>query len=116
MMKRRRFVAIVGGALFGLSHTQRAPGQATVRRIGFFSAFSRADIENFLGQVRPELEKLGWTDGRNIVLLEPRTTEGRNERLPSMAVELVAQGPDLILSRPCRPHARSCRPRRQYPS
>ena len=96
-MKRRRFVAIVGGALFGLSHTQRAPGQATVRRIGFFSAFSRADIENSLGQVRPELEKLGWTDGRNIVLLEPRTTEGRNERLPSMAVELVAQGPDLIL-------------------
>ena len=31
------------------------------------------------------------------MFLEPRTTEGRNERLPSMAAELVAQGPDLIL-------------------
>jgi putative ABC transport system substrate-binding protein len=96
-MKRRRFVAIFGGALFGLSRTLQAQGQVTTRRIGFLSAFSRADMENFLGQLRPELEKLGWTDGRNIVLLEPRTTEGRNERLPSMAVELVAQGPDLIL-------------------
>jgi putative ABC transport system substrate-binding protein len=47
--------------------------------------------------LRPELEKLGWTDGRNLVLLEPRTTDGANDRLPSMAAELVADGPDLIL-------------------
>ena len=66
-MKRRRFVAIVGGAVFGLSHTPPAPGQTTARRIGFLSAFSRSDMEYFLGQLRPELEKLGWTDGRNIV-------------------------------------------------
>ena len=97
MIDRRTFVAIAGGALFGLSPNLRAQGQATTRRIGFLSAFSRADIEAFLSQLRPELEKLGWTDGRNIVLLEPRTTEGRNERLPSVAAELVAQGPDLIL-------------------
>ena len=31
------------------------------------------------------------------MFLELRTTEGRNERLPSVAGELVAQGPDLIL-------------------
>jgi putative ABC transport system substrate-binding protein len=94
---RRTFVVITGGALLGLSLNLRAQGQATPRRIGFLSAFARAEIEALLSELRPELEKLGWTDGRNIVLLEVRTTEGRNERLPSMAAELVAQGPDLIL-------------------
>jgi putative ABC transport system substrate-binding protein len=72
-------------------------GQVTRRRIGFFSPFPRADIEDFLSLLRPELEKLGWVDGRNIVLLEPRTTEGANDRLPATAAELVAQAPDLIL-------------------
>jgi len=75
----------------------RAQCQPAARRIGFLSAFARAEIEDFLGQLRPMLEKLGWTDGRNIALLEPRTAAGRNELLPTLAVELVAQSPDLIL-------------------
>jgi putative ABC transport system substrate-binding protein len=72
-------------------------GQTTVHRIGFLSPFARGDIEDFLSLLRPELEKLGWVDGRNILLLEPRTTEGANDRLPATAAELVAQAPDLIL-------------------
>src|SRR5438552_9823220 len=96
-MNRRTFLAIGGGALLPLFLILPAQGQEKIRHIGFLSAFSRADIDAFLSQLRPELEKLGWTDGRNIVLLEPRTTEGMNERLPSVASELVAQGPDLIL-------------------
>jgi putative ABC transport system substrate-binding protein len=97
VISRRTFVVIIGGGVLGLSLNLRAQGQATPHRIGFLSAFARSEIEALLSELRPELEKLGWTDGRNIVLLEVRTTEGRNERLPSMAAELVAQGPDLIL-------------------
>ena len=74
-----------------------ASGQVTVRRLGFLSPFSRSDIEDFLSLLRLELEKLGWTYGRNIILLEPRTTEGANDRLPAMAAKLVSQAPDLIL-------------------
>jgi putative ABC transport system substrate-binding protein len=96
-MDRRTFVAITGCALVGLSPNLRAQGQATTRRIGFLSSFPRADVEAILSQLRAELEKLGWTDGRNIVFLEPRTTDGDNARLPSVANELVAQGPALIL-------------------
>ncbi len=96
-MDRRTFVAITGGALLGLSPNLRAQGQVKTRHIGFLSVFPRADVESFLGLLRPELEKLGWSDGRNIVLLEPRTTEGENDRLPSVASEVVSQGPDLIL-------------------
>ena len=76
---------------------QCVQGQVTARRIGFFSPFARADVEDFLSLLRRELEKLGWADGRNIILLEPRTTEGASDRLAGTAAELVAQAPDLIL-------------------
>jgi putative ABC transport system substrate-binding protein len=96
-MDRRTFVAVTAGVLLGLAPEPRAQGQAAARRIGMLSAFARAEVEAFLALLRPELERLGWTDGRNIAFLELRTTEGRNERLPSMAGELVAEGPDVIL-------------------
>ena len=69
-MDRRTFVAKTGGALLGLSPNLRAQGQVAVRRIGYLSMLPRADAEAFLDQLRPELEKHGWTDGRNIVFLE----------------------------------------------
>ncbi len=96
-MDRRTFVAIAGGALVGLSPNLRGQGQVTPRRIGTLSAFAHAEVVALVNLLRPELEKLGWIDGRNIVLLEPRTTEGRNDRLPSLAEGLVAQSPDVIL-------------------
>jgi putative ABC transport system substrate-binding protein len=97
-MDRRAFVATAAGAMFATPVGLRAQSAAPARRIAFLSAFPSADIEVALGQIRAELEKLGWTDGRNIVLLAPRTAEGRYELLPTMAAEVVAQGPDLILT------------------
>jgi len=97
-MDRRTVVTVCAGALLGWSAKPRAQSQGTPRRIGFLTPHRRVDVEVTLGQIRTELEKLGWTDGRNIVLLEPKTAEGRNELLPAMAAELVAQGPDLILA------------------
>ena len=97
MMDRRSFFVIAGGALLGLSPGLRAQRQTAPHRIGFLSAFARGEVDALVGELRPELEKLGWTDGRNIVLLEPRTTEGSNDRLPAFAAEIVAQSPDLIL-------------------
>jgi putative ABC transport system substrate-binding protein len=95
MTDRRAFIATVGSAMFAAPARLRA--QATARRIAFLSTFARADIDVVLGLIRAELEKLGWTDGHNIVLLEPRTSESRNELLPALAAEIVTQGPDLIL-------------------
>lgn len=96
-MKRRTIIAASGGTLLGVSIFERARAQAAPRRIGFLSGFNRALVDAFLSELRPELEKLGWTEGRNFVVLEPRTAEGANERLPALAAELVAQTPDLIL-------------------
>ena len=96
-MDRRTFVAMTAGVLLGLSTHLCAQAPATTRRIGFLTMVPRANMEAFLAQLRPELEKLGWTEGRNFVFLEPRTGGSDNARLPSLASELVAQGPDLIL-------------------
>lgn len=96
MIHRRTFVATAGFATFALPAGLLA--QAAARRVAFLSAFARADVEAALDLIRAELKHLGWSDGRNVVLMEPRTAEGRNELLPSMAAEVVAQGPDLILA------------------
>jgi len=96
-MDRRNFMVIGGVGSLALYLNQRAHSQVAPRRIGFLAMVPRANMEAFLAQLRPELEKLGWTDGKNIALLEPRTGDSENARLPSLASELVALGPDLIL-------------------
>jgi len=68
-----------------------------VPRIGFLAVGSREGraflIEGFLQGLREH----GYVEGRNI-LIEYRFSEGRNERLPDLAVELVSLKVDLILA------------------
>jgi putative tryptophan/tyrosine transport system substrate-binding protein len=96
-MQRRTFAGLAGAAVLALSFGVLAQGAAARRRIGFLSAFAQGEVETVRGELARELAKLGWVDGRTIEFLHVRTTEGRNERLPSMAAELVAERPDLIL-------------------
>ena len=75
------------------------PGQqaAKVRRIGFLAVGSRAGraflIEGFLRGLREH----GYIEGQNIVI-EYRFSEGRNDRLPELAAELVELKVKLILA------------------
>ena len=96
-MDRRTFVAIAGAALLPLPADVRAQAKEPVRRVGFLSGFARRDVDAFRAPLQAELEKLGWVHGRNLALLEFKTSEGRNERLPMLAAELVADAPDVIL-------------------
>src|SRR5262245_24709947 len=70
---------------------------AKVPRIGFLAVGSREGraflIEGFLQGLREH----GYVEGRNI-LIEYRFSDGRNERLPNLAVELVTLKVDLILA------------------
>jgi putative ABC transport system substrate-binding protein len=95
MIDRRRIV-VGAGAVLAWSGGRHAWSQAKPRRIVFLTVFARADAEALLGLMRSELQKLGWTDGRSLTL-ELRSTEGRNELLPAVAAEIVAQAPDLLL-------------------
>ena len=50
-----------------------------------------------IGAFRQHLQELGWMDGRNITI-ETRWAEGKADRLPTLAKELVALGVDVIVT------------------
>jgi len=95
--RRRVLRAATAGALVVSLVLPSARGQAKVRRIGLLSGFARADVEASVTRLRQELEKLGWLEGRNITVLEPRAADGINERLPALAADVLAEAPDLIV-------------------
>ena len=99
MKRRDAFGTLVVLALGGLVGTRalRAQGTAAPRRIAMLSGFGAADTKAFLDLMQPELERVGWAPGRDVVLLLPRTAEGRYERLSGLAAEVLAERPDVIL-------------------
>ena len=96
-MHKRVFLKALGAAagLWPLA----ARAQAT-KRIGVLSPLAEDDTEaqRELRSFRHRLGELGWTDGRNL-RLDHRWTGGDFARLPTTASELLAQKPDVILSR-----------------
>ena len=97
--RRLLFLGSLVLAAFGLLSgcEMRDPPAAKVPRIGFLAVGSREGrafvIEGFLQGLREH----GYVEGQNIVI-EYRFSEGRNERLPELAAELVALKVDLILA------------------
>ena len=67
-MRRREFIAMISGGAAAWSLAARAQQLDRVRRIGVLMAYAesdeegQADVEAF----RQELQKLGWTDGRDL--------------------------------------------------
>src|SRR6516165_10148499 len=95
-MKRRNFIALLGGAAATWSLAANAQ---QVRRIGVLLGFAESDrdAQSGLALFREELGKLGWTEGRNIEM-EVRAAAGDVESMKRFAKELVALQPDLIVT------------------
>jgi putative ABC transport system substrate-binding protein len=98
-MRRREFIALVGGAACAWPLAARAQQPERIRRIGVLHSLAAGDPE---GQARltafvQGLQELGWTDGRN-VRIDYRWTAGDAERARRYAAELVALAPDVILA------------------
>ena len=95
-MRRRRILA---GLLLALAAPRAAEAQrsATVPRVGYLFSFTPAEGKHLWEACRHGLRKLGYVDGQNIVL-EPRWADGRHERLPTLAAELVRLKTDVIVS------------------
>jgi putative ABC transport system substrate-binding protein len=64
-------------------------------RIGWLSPASAADGLPNLEALRTGLRELGYVEGRNIAI-EPRWADGRSERLPELAAELVRLPVDVL--------------------
>jgi len=96
-MRRREFIMLLGGAV-AWPLAARAQQQGRVPRIGILWHAANAEEEGplFTGLVEG-FKKLGYIDGRNIVL-EHRFPNEIPERFKSMAVELVSMKVDALVS------------------
>jgi ABC-type uncharacterized transport system substrate-binding protein len=68
-----------------------------VARIGFLGVGSPSESSPRLDVFRQGLRELGWVEGQNIVI-DYRFDEGRNDRLPDLAAELVRLKVDIIVA------------------
>ena len=98
-MKRREFIMLLGGAAAGWPLAARAQQPIRMRRIGVLMPTDENDTE---GRARvtaflDSLREFGLTEGRN-VHLEYRWGENDVERLRTLASELVAFAPDVIVA------------------
>ena len=82
--------------LFALCSYTDAQQPGKVFRIGFLDRNTRGSGV-YVDAFRQELSKLGWLEGKNIII-ESRFAEGKTDRLPELAAELVRSKVDLIVT------------------
>ena len=95
-MDRRTFLALVSGSLLAAPLAAQAQPAGKVPRVGILSGGSRSD-SSVVDEFRQGLRELGWVEGRDVVI-EYRSTEGRVERLPALAADLVRLKVDVIVA------------------
>ena len=94
-MDRRRFIGTIASSLLAAPLAASAQQSAKVPRIGFLAG-NLAAGPHMTDGFRQGLRDLGYLEGRNFVL-EFRDAEGKLERLPALAAELVALKVDVIM-------------------
>jgi putative ABC transport system substrate-binding protein len=82
--------------LFALCGSVGAQQTGKVARIGFLDSSTASSMAALLDAFRRELRRLGWIDGKNIII-EYRFAEQKPERLPELAADLVRLKVDLIV-------------------
>jgi putative tryptophan/tyrosine transport system substrate-binding protein len=97
-MVRRRFVGGLAGALLAASLAVHAEPTGRVYRIGILEPIPATQNAANLDALRKGLRSLGYVEGRNMII-EYRSADGRAERFPDLAAELVRLKVDLIITR-----------------
>jgi putative ABC transport system substrate-binding protein len=110
-MRRRGFIALLGGAATLRPFAASAQKGDQMREIGILAAAPFKPFDSF----RQRLRELGWTEGQNVGFAY-RWAEGDNTRYPALAAELIALKVDVIITWGRRQRSRPRRPPRRYPS
>ena len=79
---------LLSAILFALCFSANAQQPGKIYRIGFLDISTSSGSAGLLGTFRQEMTRLGWIEGKNIAI-EYRFAEGKNDRLPELAAELV---------------------------
>jgi putative ABC transport system substrate-binding protein len=98
-MRRREFIAFVGGAA-AIPLSAHAQQPERTRRIGVFMATAENDPETKprLSGFRQELEKLGWSEGHNVEFDTRFAAAPNVDQARAFAKELIALQPEVILA------------------
>jgi putative tryptophan/tyrosine transport system substrate-binding protein len=94
---RREFVSSVAFRFFAAPLAAEGQQAGKVFKIGYLGGSSAAPMEPSIRAFRQHLQDLGWVEGKNITL-ELRWAEGKADRLPALATEVVAHGVDVIVT------------------
>jgi len=89
-------MAAIVGALLAGPRTAEAQQAGKIYRVGFLAQGSPPPKLR-LGVFSKAMDDLGYIEGRNLIL-ERRWSEGQNSRFPSLAAELVALKPEVIVA------------------
>ena len=87
---------VLGGFLLALNSGQ-AQQPNKIARIGYLGALSVSAAAGRMEAFRQGLRELGYVEGKNIVI-ERRWAEGKLDRLPALAAELVRLKVDIIVT------------------
>jgi ABC-type uncharacterized transport system substrate-binding protein len=96
MMDRRAFIGTLAGGLLAAPLAAVAQQTAKVARVGHLSP-DLATRSHLYEALLQGLRDLGYVEGRNVAI-EVRDAEGKLERLPALAAELVALKADVIVT------------------
>jgi len=96
MILKKAFPILLA-VILASAHLAEAQQPAKVPRIGFLAAVSPSNISDRTEAFRQGLRDLGYVEGKNIVI-EWRYAEGKADRLPGLAAELVRLKVDVIVT------------------
>ena len=95
-MKRREFITLLGGAAAAWPAPARAEQAGKLYQIGFLGVTSHAEFKQQVDALRSGLRQAGYEEGKNIVI-HYRWPEGRYDRLPELAADLVKLDIDVLV-------------------